>query len=252
MIRISGSQLDPKTLENQYPAGSFEQSLLQTMSGGDISYGSMDQLQFELELRKATVKAALELDRSNMDFAIFRKSRCNPDFWTRTEEGGFLLKDNVKSSAAVRDIYQNSADYATECATANVIVFLKAVLDVYPPALFDRSFSKIYLMNWRSVDPLLKGIGLLNDVSPFLPGDRMYFMNPDVDPKTPEWQGENVILLGTDRFYGPGIGIYNQADMIRMLNRHRTDRAEESAYLMNQAGRPDYAKLLSVRQDYHP
>jgi protein-glutamine gamma-glutamyltransferase len=252
MISISGKPLAPDAFEGQYPTESFEQSLLQTLSDNNFSYDSMEQLQFELELRKATVNAAKELNQSDMDFAIFRKSRCNHDYWIRTDEGGFLLKDSVKSSAAIRDIYEHGGDYATECATATVIVYLRAVLDVYPATLFDLSFNKIYLMNWHSVNPPLSGIGLLNDVKVFLPGDRMYFINPDVNPETPEWQGENTVFMGADMFYGPGLGTHNEGTMIKMLNKHRVDNADESAYLLKQVGRPDYNNLLKIRQAYHP
>lgn len=252
MIKIAGNPLDPKALDDQYPDGSFEQSLLNKMSDTQVDYDSLEQLQFELELRKTSVLAAKALDQSKLDFAVFRKSRCNPHYWKRTDEGGFLLKDNVQSSAAIQDIYENSDDYATECATATVIVYLKAVLDVYPPALYDQAFPEIYLMNWHSVSPLLKGIGSLKTVQTLLPGDRIYFANPDVDPKTPEWQGENTVMLDTDRFYGPGLGIHSRDTMIKLLNEHRMRGSDESAYMINQAGRPDYQRLFKVRQDYHP
>lgn len=252
MILILGKELDIKNLESQYPQNSFERSLIETMSKTDNSYDSMAQLQFEIEMRKATVNSAKELNRSGMDFAIFRKSKCNREYWSRVDDGGFVLKDNVKPSAAIQDIYKNGPSYATECATAMVIVFYKAVLDVYPPALFDKTFPKIELMNWHHVGTVLRGIGLLKDVKVFLPGDRMYFMNPDVDPETPEWQGENVIMLDTDSFYGHGLGISNKATIIKELNENRSDYAEESAYLMNKASRPDYRKLFDIRQGYHP
>lgn len=250
MIFISGKPLAPEGL-NSYPSGSFERNLLMAMSGSNPHYDNMEQLSFELELRKATVNAAKELNHSELDFAIFRKSRCNKTYWTRTAEGGFLLKDNVKSSAAIHDIYINSSDYATECATATVIVYLKAVLDVYPPALFDLTFNPIYLMNWHSVNPPLSGIGQLSDIKTFLPGDRAYFMNPDVNPETPEWQGENAVVLSPDSYYGPGLGIHDEATMVRMLNHHRVEDAQQTAYLLMQAGSPDYNNLLKIRQGYH-
>ena len=250
MIMIAGKPLAPDAL-NTYPAGSFEQNLLQVMSDNNLGFDNMEQLKFELELRKSTVNAAKALNHSELDFAIFRKSRCNKEYWTRTAEGGFLLKDNAKSSAAIKDIYINGSAYATECATATVIVYLKAVLDVYPPALYDLTFNEIYLMNWHSVNPPLSGIGQLFDIKAFLPGDRTYFMNPDVNPETPEWQGENTVVLSPDSYYGPGLGIHDEAAMVRMLNHHRVEDAQETAYLLKQAGRLDYNNLLKIRQGYH-
>lgn len=254
MIRISGKPLDPKTLDGQYTQGSVGRSIIEIMSNSEetYDYDSLGELQFELNLREATVTAARELDRSGMDFAIFRKSKCNADYWSRTDEGGFVLKDNVKPSDAIRDIYQNGSDYATECATAILIVYYKAILDVFPKLLFDQVFSDIELMNWHHIDKNLREIGLMDDVKDYLPGDRMYFMNPDVNPEKPEWQGENVIMLDNDVFYGHGLGIRDEATMIKELNKNRVEGARESAYLMKKASRPDFKKLWGILQAYHP
>ena len=62
----------------------------------------------------------------------------------RTEEGGFLLKDGVKPSEAIKDIFVNSSLYGTECATAMVIVFYGAIVNVFPEEVFDRVFH-IYI-----------------------------------------------------------------------------------------------------------
>lgn len=254
MIKISGKQLDPKTLDGTYPQMSLEHSILETISSSEenYDYDSLDELQFELDLRKATLNAARELDRSGMDFAIFRKSKCNSDYWSRTDEGGFMLKDDVKPSDAIRDIYKNGSQYATECATAILIVFYKAILDAFPKLLFDQVFSSIQLMNWHHVDTVLRDIGLMNNVKDYLPGDRGYFINPDVSPEKPEWQGENVIMLDNGVFYGHGLGIHNQATIIKELNKNRIEGAQESAYLMKNVSRPDYRKLWSIRQAYQP
>ncbi|MDR3553063.1 MAG: protein-glutamine gamma-glutamyltransferase [Clostridia bacterium] len=254
MIQISGKPLDLQTLESEYPRSGPEWPILEAMSSSRENYGyaSLDQLRFELKMRMATVKAARELDQSDMDFAIFRKSRCNPAYWSRTDNGGFVLKNGVRPSEAIRDIYLNGSQYATECATAMLIVFYKAVLDVVPDALFDRMFPEIELMDWRHVDPLFRNVGLMRSSGDFFAGDRRYFMNPDVNPETPEWQGENVIVLGPDSYNRHGIGIHKGATMIRELNKNRVGGAEQSAYLLDRAGRPDYTKIWEMLQTYHP
>ena len=83
----------------------------------------------------------------------------------------------------------------------------------------------------------------------YLLGDRGYFRNPDVNPKTPEWQGENVIVLPDSLYYGHGIGIADADDMIKALNSNRIAGAERSAYLLDMAGRPDYRQLASLYSD---
>lgn len=40
-----------------------------------------------------------------------------------------------------------------------------------------------------------------------VPGDLVYFKNPQVNPATIEWQGENTIYLGNFFFYGHGVGV---------------------------------------------
>lgn len=65
----------------------------------------------------------------------------------------------------------------------------------------------------------------------YLPGDCVYFENPDHDEETPEWQGENAILLGNNLFYGHGIGITTAQGIIDELNSNRKPNATISASL---------------------
>jgi len=157
-------------------------------------YPSMKYLEFELDARKELVNASEKLNNSFFTFRLFKDSICNTKYWDRTQEGGFRLKKEVKPHEAVRDIYKNSRLYGTECATAIVIVFYLGLVEVMPAELFDNLFSDIYLMDWMYLD---KDLGVLTyrNVKSALPGDCLYFKNPDVNPDTPEWQGENAIML---------------------------------------------------------
>ena len=83
----------------------------------------------------------------------------------------------------------------------------------------------------------------------YIPGDRRYFVNPDVDPLTPQWQGENVIDLDGELYYGHGIGIYNAETIIKELNKNRSEGADESARLKDSAGRPNFKKLADIYLD---
>ncbi len=247
MIVIGGSPAQPELLATLPSNGTEKQIVgILSASAARYDYDSADQLKFELRLRSEIVGAARSLDRSGMDFEIFRKSRCNPAYWNRTSEGGFVLKSGVSPSGAIRDIYRNGSRYATECATAMVIVYYGALLAVFGPNRFDRLFPRIELMNWHHLDRLLSDIGLMRKRPDYLAGDRRYFSNPDVDPLTPEWQGENVIDLNGKLYYGHGAGLMNADAMVRMLNENRTDGATESAYLMDSAGYPDFKNLADV------
>lgn len=81
-------------------------------------------------------------------------------------------------------------------------------------------FPSIYLFDWQYLNRNLH-VESYGGVTEFFPGDCQYFKNPDVNPATPEWQGENVINLGNGTYYGHGIGITSANGIIRELNRNR-------------------------------
>ncbi|NLL38944.1 MAG: protein-glutamine gamma-glutamyltransferase [Clostridiales bacterium] len=248
MIVIAGSEADMTALERSYPPGSTEARVLRKMAQSEArySYASAEQLRFELLLRKQTVTVAEMLNRSGLGFEVFHKSKCNEEYWNRVPNGGFLLKAGVLASGAINDIFTNGRKYATECATAMVIVYFKALLNVFGTSLFNRLFRSIYLMNWHSLDPLLREIGVPKPVTDILPGDRAYIKNPDVDPKTPELQGENVIVLSDNLYYGHGVGITTSERIIRFLNQNRFRGATRSAYMLDSVSRPNYKKLEEI------
>lgn len=248
MITIAGKTFTAAEAEAAFGAGSVERAVAEAMISGreTYNYDNADQLKFELELRREIIAASRALDRSGMDFEVFRETKCNPEFWDRTEEGGFRLKSGAVPSSAISDIFQNGRLYGTECATAMMIVYYKALLSLYGESLFNRTFPKIELMDWHHIDRLLREAGYVSKRPDYFPGDRRYFANPDVDPLTPQWQGENVIDLGGGLYYGHGIGIRNADSIIRALNRNRSSDADEEARLLDSAGRPDFKKLSDV------
>jgi protein-glutamine gamma-glutamyltransferase len=248
MVMIANRPFDVTPLAEEYPEGSVQRQLLHSMSQSAEAYryDAVDQLIFELALRNEIVNAARALDRSRFGFAVFHQSRANPAYWDRTDNGGFRLKPGASPSAAINDIFVDGGRYATECATAMVIVYYKALLEVFGEELFDRLFSDIFLMNWHITEPLLREIGTPQRVSDILLGDRGYFANPDVNPQTPQWQGENVIVLPGGLYYGHGIGIHNAERIIAALNANRREGATRSAHFLDSAARPNFKRLAEV------
>ncbi len=246
MIVIAGSVTDINSITEQYPQTGVKRKILEILSSSSEAYyyDSHKQLEFELSLRKKNIDTSYQLHKSGLLFRTFRESICNPYYWTRTDEGGFLLNRGVRPSAAVRDIFVNSSQYGTECATAIVIVYYGALADIYAEELFNNLFSDIYLMDWMYLDSDL-GVNLYRDVPDYLPGDCRYFKNPDVNPLTPQWQGENAVDLGNGMYYGHGIGIRSAEQIISALNKHRVKGSSISAYLTNTANRPDYKYLAN-------
>lgn len=208
-------------------------------------YPSTEELLFVLDMRKNIVKASKLLFRSLMRFRTFKESECNESYWKRTLEGGFMLRSSILPSTAINDIFVHGRSYATECATAIVIVYYKAVLETFGYDLFNRIFTDIYLMDWQNLDGKLK-VNTYRKPPDFLAGDCRYFKNPDVDPLTPEWQGENAIDLGNNYYYGHGVGITTADNIIYALNNHRKEGSNVSAYLLESCTLPDFRELFNL------
>ncbi|TYR79376.1 protein-glutamine gamma-glutamyltransferase [Priestia megaterium] len=215
------------------------------------SYQTMQQLEFELELRTQIIQASYLLWQSKARFATFKTSKCNEQYWNRTEKGGFQLKENVLPASALEDIFHNGHQYAFECATAIIIVFYKGVLECIGETYFNRLFTNLLLYNGKYDEDLnlftYKG-------SDFLPGDCVYFKNPDHNPDTPQWQGENAIIVEEDLYYGHGIGIRSAKGIIDALNTKRKENAEQSAFLTEYITRVDFHYLsqfyVKVRESF--
>lgn len=194
-------------------------------------YRSAEELRFELKARDRVVRAAYAMNASGVGFASFADSRCNPRFWRLTEAGGFLLRPGVSPADGIRDIFQNGHLYAFECAVAIVIIFYRAVLDLLGDAMFNRLFGGLLLYSWHSDSDLRLVVSRGVEV---FPGDVLYFANPDVSPATPEFQGENAVVLAEDVYFGHGIGIASASQIILALNRVRRPGAVRSAYLTDE------------------
>src|SRR5665647_1815185 len=129
MIIISSDIVKVDLFINEYKPNDIERDILTKMdlSQARYEYNSLNQLQFELKLRKNIVISAKNLNEGDMSFTTFRKSICNLDYWDRTPEGGFTLKKGITPSDAIGDITINSSKYGTECATAMVIIYYQAL-----------------------------------------------------------------------------------------------------------------------------
>ncbi|XZF77862.1 protein-glutamine gamma-glutamyltransferase [Bacillus sp. AL-1R] len=199
--------------------------------------------EFENMLRNNIILSARAMFQRKINFAVFARSRCNPMYWHLMRTGGFLLRRGVKPSDAIRDIYFNSSLYAFECATAMVIIYYHAILNLIGENLFNQLFPNIYLYGWHA-DPDL-GIGAQYSTQ-ILPGDIVYFNNPEFNPLTPEWRGENAVVLGDGTFFGHGLGIMTAQQMIYTLNKMRWPGAYRSAFLSNSVTRPNFNHLAAL------
>jgi len=228
-------------LKGIFPQEEFQDILELMVKYREVyQYENIQQLHFELVMRLNTMNAARALLKSKAKFATFATSYCNEEYWDLNPKGAFLLKSGRYPSDAIRDIFQNGTKYAFECATAIVIIFYKAALESIGDEAFNYLFQRIVLYDWHYDEDLGISTRSGND---FLPGDCLYFKNPEFDPEKPQWRGENTIYLGKDMFYGHGIGIRTAEGIINALNKYRKEGAKETAYLKQQATRPDYRYL---------
>lgn len=242
MIWIAGTQVNPSSLVARWGLNAVQTEIVEKMaqSPETFDYPTPEQLQFELKMRDHLVRSARALYASGISFSTFEDSRCNEAYWQRTELGGFRLRSGVLPSQGIIDIFRNGQLYATECATAMVIILYHATLRSIRQADFERMFADILLYDWRYDQDLdLQTVG----TKTFLPGDILYFANPDYNPAKPWWQGENVVDLGRGLYYGHGAGIKTAEALIDFLNEERVRGATRSAYLVPQATRPGFAYL---------
>lgn len=251
MIKIQGIPLNLKEAKLNYAVNSVEELTVKTMqeSKNIYNYNSLDELKLDLNLKAQVVKCSRELDEGEMDFKIFTKSRCNKKFWDRRNDGGFILKEGVEPYDAIMDIYKNGDKYGTECATAIIIVYYGALANTLGRETFNKIYTEIELMNWQNVDENM-GLNEFNRGKDLIPGDCKYFKNPDVNPKTPEWQGENTIYLGDGKYFGHGAGIMTANEMVEKLNKKRRKGATETAYLMDNTTAIDGRYIYYLKNEY--
>lgn len=243
MIIMNYQPIDVSTAMQLVGSSERYQSILQAMSTSQevFNYPNAELFTFSVHLRAAIIDAAVKLAESDVRFATFYGSKCNPEYWQLSHEGGFLLKPNVQPSHAIRDIFNNSRQYAFECATAMVIILLKGVNRTIGDEAFNRLYRHLYLWDWHE-EPHLPLI-----IEPVeaggIPGDIIYFKNPQVNPRTPWWQGENAVVLPNGRYYGHGVGIQTAEGIIATLNKFRRPGATRSAFIMDRATRINVAHL---------
>ncbi|KHE67983.1 protein-glutamine gamma-glutamyltransferase [Halobacillus sp. BBL2006] len=241
MIQVSGS---PFQLSESWNLGKTEKAIVKDMQNSPpvYAYPTANLLLFELNVRKNIIQSAREMNESEAVFSSFRNARCNPQYWNLTESGGFSLKPGVLPADAIRDIFKNGDLYAFECATACVIIFYHAALNSIGASVFNSIFQDLYLYSWHTDSDL----GLYTFYSDhYLPGDVVYFKNPDFSPRTPWFRGLNSVVMGDGEFFSHGVRIKTADQMIETLNKKRIPESNQSAYLTNLVTRPGFERLAS-------
>lgn len=198
----------------------------------------------------AVVDAAYAMDSANHRFG--GQPQANETYWrvpTNPVSGAsrMLVRDGVRPSAALQDMFENPGDYRFECASAIVIIRYKAIMDLIGKADFDRIMTDMIVGAWKQEadsEALWKisrtGPTKTPPVDPSAipevpPGEYTYFRNWDVSKEGFDagWQGENVIALGDGLYYGHPFGVVSDDEIIKHLNQNRKAGSTQSATLLN-------------------
>ncbi|ASN06260.1 hypothetical protein [Virgibacillus necropolis] len=246
MINVSGRTLQWDELIDEVSVSSKGIKILEELNKSSKVYRflSFKELENTILIREHIMEAAKKLNKSNVTFAVFEETRADDRYWAVTEQGGIRLKEGVKPSVAISDIYKNGSEYAFECATAMIIVYYYAALQYLGAESFNNYFTRLYLYSWEADSDL--GLKIVTTTDP-IPGDVVYFDNPD--NLEPQWQGENAVYLGDNLYYGHGIGILNEKEMIEQLN--TLGRSNEvDAYMLDKIVRPSFDHWIGLKQGY--
>ncbi|QHZ45819.1 protein-glutamine gamma-glutamyltransferase [Bacillus sp. NSP9.1] len=243
MINISGYWLRPEDAEKLNVSGMQKEIADQMLAmPSSYSYSTVSELLFELSFRENTIESARALINSGARFATFSKTYGNEAYWRVSPEGALELRYRVSPSNAIKDIFERGSLYAFECATAIVIIFYMALIKTIGGQTFDQHYDRIILYDWHYEKlPIYTDKG--ND---YLPGDCLYFKNPEFDQERPQWRGENAIYLGHNQYAAHGLGILSAEAIIEKLNKLRKPNAQISAYLMSQVTRVDIPTIFQI------
>jgi protein-glutamine gamma-glutamyltransferase len=249
LIYINGYSVEPAQITGFNKLTTAQKEIGERLIGSRESfyYSTPHQFLFEVVMRANIVAAAYAMRDSGAGFSTFVNSRCNPVYWRRTAYGGFSMKPGVKPSDAITDIFMNGKMYGFECTTAIMIMLYKAVLESIGANMFNQLFNGLLLYSTQH-DEDLQIVAYPAGAS--LSGDIRYIKNPEHHPNTPQWQGENVIILGDGNVFGHGIGIGTIDEIIVILNTKRAPGATVSAYLISEIIRPNYRLMAEYTR--HP
>lgn len=214
-------------------------------AGGVVSISTLEPaLVDRVKIGAAFIGAAEDMDTAKHGFALIEDQTFNEKYWTANGGGTFELKTGMSPSAALDDIFSSPSAYKFECATALVIVQYKAMRDLLGARDFDCVCAGLRIGPWQTEATLDRATSLSGngdvEATParratLRAGDYGYFKNWDVSDagRDAGWQGENVISLGGDRFYGHPFGIADGKSIVEHLNSQRRVGSTRSASFLD-------------------
>ncbi len=206
--------------------------LVFTDKGGRLVKTRLGKTRYEqARMQLLVVNAARQFAAAGVAFSgSSREDKVNQRLWWMGYGGKMGVRQGTRPSEALNDIFKNGRLYGMECATATLVILYKAILDRIGPKDFDVAFAKTRLFRWEIEDDDFKKAKRTGKLPGFWPGDHTYFKNPEFDPSNSAFQGENVIYLGKGEYFGHGLGIVTERELIDSLNSLRRPGARKSAF----------------------
>lgn len=204
----------------------------------------------QAQLQLNIVKAAKAFHAAGVNFSGSSKTdKVNQELWWMGYGGKMGVRQGVKPSDALNDIFKNGSKYGMECATGTLVVLYKGILDTIGPNDFDRAFAKTRMFRWNIKDDDFVKAEQVGNLPGYWPGDHTYFKNPEYDPAHSAFQGENVIYLGGGMYFGHGLGIVSEREVVSSLNNLRRPGATRSAFRDDFELRLDGRKIAALDVD---
>ena len=173
-----------------------------------LDFPGVDEFEAALRIRIGTAEAAR---RTALEFGC--DERRPEECWTRDDEGRFVLRPGTCLIDALRRATQPAPDeapHAFGCYRATEYVMLLAIAEEAArthPELLDRLRARTErrpIQSREFHDALLREHGTMDDPLParwFVPGDRVWFRNPDEHSADAEgYEGSWVLYLGAREF----------------------------------------------------
>lgn len=178
-------------------------------------------------LSKGLVQAVRKLvdERGNVriQFALLPQTRFDRRYF-RPDARSFVLKRGVSATQALDALFANPESYAMECATAISVIHYAGIREAYredtgSDALFNARFADMRIGQLTMGAENDLRVARVNVYDAIQIGDHGYFQTPDVDPaaRLGGWNGENVIYLGGDKYFGHPFGISDSRTIIQHL-----------------------------------
>jgi hypothetical protein len=160
-----------------------------------------------------------------MPASHWEPARANPKKPGQSESMNFSTKQGIKPSDAIEALFEGTdCPILIECLTAMYIVYYKALVECFGAEKFDMIFRDgIRVAPNRSRVQDYLTVGCRNNPGELKRGDWVYFFNhPNYLRRHPNslgnaWQGENALVVGSDKYEGFGVSERSAEEITREL-----------------------------------